>query len=68
MNYLARIMTAAKNGAVPPGDLALVQVQHDDDCRIWSGRPCSCLPDLVLDGKDGRIYILEDGAVARGEA
>ncbi len=27
-----------------PGTVGIVQVKHDDWCRIWQGKACNCTP------------------------
>ena len=53
-DYLKRIVEKATKNGVDLG-LTHVVVAHDDDCRIWEGKECSCTPDIVLvpDGPQG---------------
>ena len=53
-DYLKRIVEKAPKNGVDLG-LTHAVVAHDDDCRIWEGKECSCTPDIVLvpDGPQG---------------
>ena len=49
--YLRQIIENAKD--VRPGEVVLVEVQHDDWCAIYKGRVCDCEPDVDGEGSLG---------------
>jgi hypothetical protein len=48
VKQLKRLLKAGKLLAVQPGMVSLVDVAHDDDCRIWTTQRCTCRPDLTV--------------------
>jgi hypothetical protein len=40
-------LRAAELGAGLPPGLWTVDVEHDDDCRIFRGRACTCSPRVL---------------------
>ena len=67
MNYVDRLFVAVQSGAILPGKIGHAFIEHDDDCAGWMGFACSCEPDVFIDTANGRVYVLPDGTVARGE-
>ena len=53
--YLGALLKIGK--AAPMGSIIHVEIRHDDDCRIFRGRPCNCEPEIEsgvrVDGKYG---------------
>ncbi len=56
--YLTGVLPDLMNcGRPQPGAVAHLEVYHDDDCRIWKGRACSCEPDtrlVLIDSKNSQ--------------
>lgn len=32
----------------PGGQVARIEVRHDDDCGIWNGNACDCRPEVEI--------------------
>ena len=41
-NYMQAMLAALP--AHEPGKVYTMQVEHDDCCSIWRGKPCNCAP------------------------
>ena len=41
-NYMQAMAKAGQ--AHEPGKVYTLQVEHDDCCSIWRGKPCNCAP------------------------
>ena len=50
-NYHQRMVRLMESGKVQPGQLAKLEISHDDWCKIFTGGYCNCHPDLRLNGK-----------------
>jgi hypothetical protein len=69
MNYLDRLLRAVQRGhlKLKPRTVNGIEILHDDDCGIWTNQVCDCEPDVYVDTPNGRVYLLPDGTVGRGE-
>lgn len=60
--YIHRIAAAITKGAVATGEVASLQTQHDDYCRMMHGGPeCNCYPILLLSRSTGLFQIDHKG-------
>ncbi|MHB1006589.1 MAG: hypothetical protein ACYC3S_13245 [Chloroflexota bacterium] len=49
-NYMKRIAKASADcpELFTPGEVMMLEVQHDDWCSFWKGEPCDCRPTMRL--------------------
>ena len=47
-NYYEKVMKLVEEGKIPFDWIMLVDVYHDDWCRIYQGRYCNCDPEIKL--------------------
>jgi hypothetical protein len=48
-NYVRKLHQLWRTGALPrDAGLRLIEVLHDDWCRVWQGQRCNCDPDIKL--------------------
>ena len=52
--YLKDILKAVSTGRIQtrPGQVAHIEVLHDDDCPFLQGKECTCKPDVKLIEKE----------------
>lgn len=60
-NYIRQLLKHLQENPPEPGDVHHVEVRHDDDCRIWDGRPCDCEPVVESGARVNRRYGGDDG-------
>jgi len=46
--YVRELVELYRQGKLPAGRLADVDVYHDDDCAIWTGGTCNCEPEVKV--------------------
>lgn len=55
-NYFRKVMALVAEGELKKGDLAVVDIYHDDWCGINRGTYCNCDPDIKLSqSRKGRL-------------
>jgi hypothetical protein len=47
-NYYRKVMSMVAAGELKKGDLAVVDIYHDEWCGINRGTYCNCNPDIKL--------------------
>jgi hypothetical protein len=47
-NYFRKQMELLAAGVIRPGQVALVDIYHDDWCQIFTGGYCNCDPEIQL--------------------
>lgn len=45
--YRKVINHAILAGMLKPGEMGIIEVQHDDWCGIFKGGECNCNPDII---------------------
>jgi hypothetical protein len=50
--YIKKIYRAYWDGTLKPIPGMVIHVQHDDDCQIFTGGPCTCDPDIYYEVKN----------------
>ena len=65
LDYMQRItlgITTAKQNF--PTGVCTTEVSHDDKCKIFKNKTCSCVPDIFLT-INGAKYQIDDEGVLR---
>jgi hypothetical protein len=47
-NYFRKLLKLQRKGKLRPGEAHLVDILHDDWCRIYLGGYCNCNPEIRL--------------------
>lgn len=56
-----RAWDTAKRKYMKPGSLTILQIQHDDTCKVFTTeKHCNCNPTRVLKNKKGHILASVD--------
>jgi len=63
--YASKVLAAIQVHGIAPGAVQVVHILHDDDCRIFSGRPCTCDPDVRIVTRGGPEPAPSAGAPVR---
>lgn len=65
MNYSDRLaagVLAIQKYQSTAGEVVQVEVGHDDDCGVFDGRACTCVPDIHIKAGDRTWRIDEEGS------
>ena len=57
-NYQAKILASIARGEIDkePGAVTLIDVNHDEWCAFWNGKPCNCNPEIITTQYEGQRH------------